>query len=171
MKRAKRRVRVARRQALLAEVSQRAAMRGLADALAEEDRSSILAERSRELTRTYGGRSQAQDAGALQQNARFAGALASLAGNAEAARADARQQAEWQAQALGQAQTRARLQSERFENAVSAFRAERDGREFDLSSSAFDARTGRRSGGLARALHKNGRPSPEDENPNLRTVS
>ena len=136
MKKEKRRVRVARRQALLADVSQRAAMRGLADALAEETRSASLAERSRALTQTYGGLSQALDGAGLEHNARFAGALATLASDAEAARADAVQQSDWQAQALGEAQARSRRQSERLEDAVAAYKGARERRDHDPAQAA-----------------------------------
>lgn len=121
MKRERRRVRVAKRQKLLAEVSQRAAMRGLADALAEEYRSAALAERSRALVKSYSDRSHAVDGASVQHTVAFSGALASLASDAEAARADASQQREWQAQALGHAQARARRLSERFDEALSAY--------------------------------------------------
>ncbi|MEM7701665.1 MAG: hypothetical protein AAF251_06975 [Pseudomonadota bacterium] len=126
MKQERRRVRVARRQALLADVSQRAAMRGLADALAEENRSASLAERSRALTLTYGGRSHASDGARLEHSARFAGALAVIAQNAEAACADAKQQSEWQAEALNQAQTRARRYAERLAEAIAAYQYARE---------------------------------------------
>lgn len=129
MNREERRVRVLKRQALLAQVSQRAAMRGLADALAEETRSATLAERSRDLTRVYGGRSRARDGAALEHATRFAGALAAVAQDARAALADAEQQTAWQVEALGQAQSRARRNAERLAEAVSAYQAAREQRE------------------------------------------
>ena len=134
MTREKRRVRLAKRQALLAEVSQRAAMRGLADALAEEARSASLAERSRALVAGYGGRAASSDGDAVQHAVAFTGALAAIAKDADAARADAMQQSAWQAQELGQAQTRARRQSERLNEALAAYKEARDARESDPST-------------------------------------
>lgn len=166
MKREKRAVRVARRQALLAEVSQSAAMRALADALAEEKRSAALAQRSRTLTSAYGGRSQAGDGATLAQTARFAGALAKLAADAEAARADALAQSQWQSEALGQAQTRARRQSERLESARVAFQSAQDRRENDPSMTAPSKSSAKSSGkGLARLVQSKGEGEPEDPSP------
>ncbi|MEM7689033.1 MAG: hypothetical protein AAF291_08415 [Pseudomonadota bacterium] len=155
MKREKRRVRLARRQMLLADVSQRAAMRGLADALVEENRSAALAERSRALTSAYGGRSQASDGAALSHTARFAGAIAHLATDAEAARDDAQAQARWQAETLGQAQTRARLQSERLEGALAAYRSARERREHDPSNTPSHK-------SLARVMHSETHDTTQD---------
>lgn len=149
MKREERRVRLARRQALLAEVSQRAAMRSMADALAQEHRSAALAEHTKTLITAYGGRSNATDGASLAHNARFAASLASLAQNAEAARNDAAQQAVWQARALEQAQTRARRQSERLESAVTAFRAAQERR-------AHDPSIGAAANSLARLMQSSG---------------
>jgi len=136
MKREQRRLRLARRQALLADVSERAAMRSLADALHEEARSDTLAQRSRDLVTAYGGRSQAQDGAGLAETGRFSAALGTLAHDAEQARADASQQAQWQAQALGEAQTRARRQAERLDDAHTALRAAREKREHEASATA-----------------------------------
>lgn len=136
MKREERRVKLARRQVMLAEVSQRAAMRSLADALSEEARSDTLARRSRELAAHYGGRAQGTDGAALAQNGRFAAALGSLAKNAQDALADASQQASWQVEALGKAQTRARRHSERLDTAMAAYRAAQDKRDTEPLLSA-----------------------------------
>ncbi|MEO0872373.1 MAG: hypothetical protein AAFY19_10550 [Pseudomonadota bacterium] len=136
MKREQRRLRLARRQALLADVSQRAAMRSLADALVEEARSDTLAQRSRDLVTAYGGRSQAQDGAGLAEAGRFSAALGSLAHDAEQARADASEQAQWQAQALGEAQTRAQRQAERLDDARAALRDAREKREHQASAAA-----------------------------------
>lgn len=121
MKREARRLKLARRQALLAEVSQRAAMLSLANALAEEARSETLASRSRDLVKIYEGKVAAQDAGSLAHKGQFAVAIGRLAHDAEQARADASQQALWQVEALGQAQTRARRQSEHLEQAQAVY--------------------------------------------------
>ena len=163
MKRERRRLRLAKRQALLAEVSQRAAMRGLADALVQESRSAALAQRSRTLTRTYGGLAQAQDGASLHQSVPFAGALSSLATDAEAASADAAQQAEWQAQALGQAQSRARRQSEKLGDAVAAYKAAREKRDQDPALAARKTARTRDDRRLAHFVHSESAPSPHTD--------
>ncbi|MEM9311600.1 MAG: hypothetical protein AAGA34_09140 [Pseudomonadota bacterium] len=166
MKREARRLSLARRQTLLAEVSHRAAMLSLANALAEEARSQTLAERSRDLVRAYGGRSQANDGEALSQTGRFAAALGSLAHDAEQARADASQQATWHVEALGQAQTKARRQSERLEEARAAYQDAKERRlEEPHTGRAFaDPRR------LARDVHSNEPDPPSAENGHARTA-
>ncbi|MEO0589871.1 MAG: hypothetical protein AAFZ11_04840 [Pseudomonadota bacterium] len=160
MKREQRRLRLARRQALLADVSQRAAMRSLADALLQETRSDTLAQRSRELITAYGARSPAKDGAGLTEAGRFSAALGNLAHDAQQALADAAQQAQWQAKALGQAQTRARRQAERLEDARAAFEAAREKRQNDASASASPIRVR----GLARNLQNEDRvPESGDE--------
>ncbi|MEM1196376.1 MAG: hypothetical protein AAGH57_09760 [Pseudomonadota bacterium] len=129
MKREKRRLALARRQVLLAEVSERAAMLSLATALAEETRSATLAQRSRDLAKAYGGRPDARDGGALGQSGRFSAALGSLAHDAEQARDDASQQAAWHVEALGKAKTKARRQSERLEEARAALEQAQERRQ------------------------------------------
>ncbi|MEM6858476.1 MAG: hypothetical protein AAF559_11445 [Pseudomonadota bacterium] len=155
MKRERRRLRLARRQALLADVSARAAMRSLANALHEEARSDALAQRSRDLVTAYGERPQAQDGAGLAEAGRFSAALGSLAHDAEQARADASQQAQWQAQALSEAQTRARRQAERLDDARAALHEAREKREHQATVAASASATR----GLARNLHRDGRAS------------
>lgn len=128
MTREKRRLRLAQRQHLLAQVSQRTAMRSLADALAEEARSATLAQRSRDLAAAYATRKGISDGAALAQTAQFAAALGTLANTAEKARADAGLQAAWQIEALGAAQTRAQRQSERLDQAHAELAAVQDRR-------------------------------------------
>ncbi len=159
MKREKRRVRLAKRQAMLADVSQRTAMRGLADALAEEDRSVALAQRSRALLQTNQGRSLAGKGDALSHAVAFTGALASLASDAEAAKADAVQQSEWQAQALGQAQTRARRHSERLDEAKAAYQTARERRESPPMAEPSAAQSQR----LARLMQSETQETPRDK--------
>lgn len=101
MKREQRRLRLARRQNLIAQVGQRSAMRALADALSEEARSDALAKRSLDLARHYGEASEVRDGADLTHKGQFAAALGTLKAQAEQARADAAQQAQWQADALG----------------------------------------------------------------------
>lgn len=153
----KRRLRLAQRQALLAQVSQRAAMRSVADALSEETRSATLAERSRELVRVYGGRSQAADGAGLAQTGSFAVALGALAQDAEKGRADASEQTAWQMEALGKAQDRARRQSDRLESAKAQYRAARERR---LAANAPPPA----KAGLARKVHR-----PDETETSLRS--
>ena len=163
MNREKRRVRLARRQAMLAEARQRAAMRGLADALAEENRSDGLARRSRALVANYSGRAQLADGEALHQAVAFTGGLASLARDANAAQEDAGRQAQWQAQALGEAQTRAKRQSERLAEALAVYSTARERRERDPTYAVSN----RPAAGLAQLVqsdahsskHRSARPS------------
>lgn len=157
MTREQRRLRLAQRQHLLAEVSQNAAMRALADALAQENRSAALARRSRELAQGYGARGGICDGGALAQVVRFAAALATLSGQAEQARADASAQANWQLDALGTAQTRARRQSDRLAQAYAELATLREQRALEEEA----AQTLRK--GLAHNLHdplQNQSPDP-----------
>ncbi len=136
MKREQRRLRLARRQNLIAQVGQRSAMRALADALSEEARSDALAKRSLDLARHYGEASEVRDGADLTHKGQFAAALGTLKAQAEQARADAAQQAQWQADALGQASTRADRQRERVEAAyaeLQAAKAQRE-REMDVKS-------------------------------------
>jgi len=131
--REKRRLKLAQRQALLAQVSQRTAMRALADAVSEEGRSESLAARSRDLVRRYSAADRSGDAQmpaeTLAQTGAFTAALAGLASDAEQSRADAAQQAQWQADALGKAQVKANRHAERLTKAradLEAIKARRD---------------------------------------------
>ena len=117
MTREQRRLRLARRQALLADVSHKAAIRSLADAVSQEARCTTLAERSRALLETYKRQGGSVDGAALAQSARFLAAFGNLSDDANKAQADARAQLAWQLEALGQAQDRAQRQSERVETA------------------------------------------------------
>ena len=128
MNREERRLRLARRRKVLAEVGQRAAMQSLAEALAQERRSAEVAGRSEELMRAYGGRSDAADAGALSQAARFSNALGLLARDAQRSLADASAQAIWEREALAKAQTRAERQEERLQRAEADMRAHKERR-------------------------------------------
>lgn len=132
----KRRLRLARRQALLAQVSQRSAMRSLAMAVAEQGRSEALARRSHDLAHRYGHRVVTTDGEALAQAGIFAAALGTLATQAEQARADAVQQADWQAQSLGKVQTKAARQKERLAKAQSDFEAARARRDTETGFAA-----------------------------------
>ena len=93
----------------------------------------------------------------------FTGGLASLARDADAAQEDAGRQAQWQAQALGEAQTRAKRQSERLAEALAAYGTARERRESDPTYAAST----RPAAGLAQVVqsdahsskHRSARPS------------
>ena len=99
-------------------------MTALADAVTDEARSSDLAARSRDLLNEYSRRSadySGRPTGAsLRENAGFVGRLQVVAGQAEQARNDASDQAQWQAQSLAAAEIR----SARFEERMIAARRE-----------------------------------------------
>jgi len=128
MKREARRVRLARRQVLLARVSERTAMRSLAEALSEADRSEAIAVRSKALFEDYGARCGGGDGASLADLGRFSGALAALERDASKARDDAAQQASWQARTLSEAQTTAQRHNERLEKALGDYDRAREQR-------------------------------------------
>lgn len=117
MKRERRKLALAQRQLLMARLSEREAMRALAGALGEEDRSAALEERSRELAQDYSVRAYMADTAPLVDeiatNARFTASLNTLAGQAGKARADAADQLRWQSDALGAAKTKVQRLEER----------------------------------------------------------
>ncbi len=154
MKREKHRLRLARRQSLIAQVGQRTAMRALADALSEEARSEALAQRSRDLLRHYANINRARDGAGLAQSGQFAAALGTLSVQAEQARDDAQQQAQWQADALGKASTRADRQKERVEAAYAELQAAKAQRAGDIPVKARTVHRGADGGGLARKLQR-----------------
>ncbi|MEE4287953.1 MAG: hypothetical protein V2J14_01170 [Erythrobacter sp.] len=131
MKREGRRIALVRRQAMLARLGERAAMRALADALGEAARSEALAVRSRGLLEASGSPDRMHDAAALVETRRFAGALARLAREADQARNDADRQAAWQAGALAAARTKADRLAERLEAARASDRLTRERREIE----------------------------------------
>ncbi|MGB3471835.1 MAG: hypothetical protein WBA51_13520 [Erythrobacter sp.] len=119
----------------MAQISQRTAMRALADAVSEEGRSESLAVRSRDLVRHYSPAERSGDAQMLAQTLAQAGAftaaLAALASDAEKSRADAAQQAQWQADALGKAQVKANRHEERLTKARTELEASKARRDLD----------------------------------------
>ena len=133
MTRDERRLKVVQRQLTLARVGQREAMVSLADALAREQRSAQLADRSEALAADYARRAAGAEDGAraetLTQLGRFTGALGKLSREASEARADAGQQAQWQMEALGKAQTRARRLEEHEKASQAKIRAQQAERE------------------------------------------
>ncbi len=123
MNREQRKLRLARRQAMLATLGEREAMHALATAIDEEARSAALKQRSQSLANDYSRRTASGegpgDAADLANLSRFTAALGMLARDAGRAHADAADQARWQADALAAAQSRAR----RLEDHVDAARA------------------------------------------------
>ncbi|QFT76709.1 hypothetical protein [Erythrobacter sp. THAF29] len=104
--RERRRLALVKRQKVLANVARREAMGALAGAIGVEARSAALAEKSKALSRQYRadpGQSEGDEVRAL---AKFAGALADIAKEADCARVDAGRQAEMRQQALAAAETR-----------------------------------------------------------------
>lgn len=105
-----RRLKIAQRQLLLAQIARREARYGLANALSEEERSGQIHDRSRRLLDEYAKRIVEHDAGSLSQglqsNLAFVRSLQEMADNAQGAHKDARDQAQWQMRALGAAEAR-----------------------------------------------------------------
>lgn len=116
-----RRLALIRRQALIATVARRQALRGLADALEAEARSHALAARSRALVASSAPQPGATVGAVLAARAGFTAALAQLAGTADAAAGDATRQSEWQAESFAAAETRSRRLAEREAEARAAF--------------------------------------------------
>ena len=92
-------------------------MAGLADAVAEEDRTASLARRSRDLFEEYARSRQEMDAVGLRDQAAFVRALSGIARQAEDALQDASDQAKWQARTLAAAEARASRSQEQLDDA------------------------------------------------------
>lgn len=143
--RERRRLALASRQLMLAQIARRAAMGALADAVEEEARSAAVSERSRALLSAYGARGADGDAASFRNHAAFLHSLQAISQKAEQARQDASDQARWQLQTLAAAETRADRLEERREQAQRALRAVLDRREQPLPK------------GMARKLQSSGR--------------
>lgn len=124
-----RRLALFQRQALLAKVARRQALRALADALAAEERSEALAARSRQLVAASAPQPGAMAAEVFAARAAFTASLVQLADTAAAAAGDAARQSAWQAETLAQIETRARRLAEREAEARAALDAVRARRE------------------------------------------
>lgn len=143
--RERRRLALANRQAMIARLGQRQAMRSLAEALGEEQRSHNLAERSRVLVAVSGVKPGEVAADTLAARTAFTAGLAGIAANAAGVADDAARQAAWQAEALAQAENRLK----RLEERESAARQALD--------KALANREGTDIPGLARKLHRGSR--------------
>lgn len=145
-----RRLKIAQRQLLLAQIARREARYGLANALAEEERSGQIQKRSRALLDEYAMRIQAHDGGSISQglkaNLAFVHSLQEMADNANSAHKDARDQAQWQIVELGAAEARMDAHQTRVDEEKRSLADLRSRRDIppDLTGSA----------GMARKLHK-----------------
>ncbi|MFU7529342.1 hypothetical protein [Qipengyuania sp. ASV99] len=126
---AKRRLTLASRQLTLAKIARRDAMAALANAVSEAARSEVLAQRSHELMRDYGGRPASSTGAGLRQESGFVRRLQEVAQQADQARKDTDLQAQWQAQSLAAAETRATRFEERMEAARRDIEARKANRE------------------------------------------
>lgn len=112
-----RRLKIARRQLMLAQIARREARFALASALTEEERSSQIENRARDLLREYEKRAAKSDvmsqSHTLQANLAFVRSLQMMADNAGEAHKDAKDQSAWQMQALAKAETRLDAQETR----------------------------------------------------------
>lgn len=124
-----RRLALIERQVLMAKVARRQALRGLADALAAEERSALLAARSRQLATASAPQPGATSGAALAARAGFAAGLTQLAVTAAEAAGDAARQSAWASETLAAAETRAKRLAEREVEARAALDAVKAKRE------------------------------------------
>lgn len=133
-------------------------MTSLASTLDEEAKSASLAERSREMAREYGQRAVTGIAADLHQLSALASGLASLAADADDARYDARQQAEWQVATLAETENRLKRLEERATEVRRAVRQAHDDREQAHAQGA--------QSGMARNLLSSSRTQDRDQSRN-----
>lgn len=95
---------------MLAQIARREARFALANAIGEEERSANIHARAQDLLREYekrvAGVGVSSQSDTLQANLAFVRSLQTMAQGAGEAHKDARDQAQWQMQALAQAETR-----------------------------------------------------------------
>lgn len=156
--RERRRLKLIKRQAVLAQIAQREAMTSLASTLDELAKSASLADRTRSLARDYSARQTSAEAVELRQLQSLAAGLADLAVDAEQAQSDARRQADWQTETLADAENRLKKLKEHADEALQAVRRAEAARTQPLP----EARTGR----MARKLHND---AQSQEHANSRT--
>lgn len=132
--REKRRLKLMKRQATLAKIARREAMMSLAGTLDEESKSAALAKRSRELASDYGQRPVIGLAADLYQLSTIAGGLAILAKEAESARKDAREQADWQIGELARSEERLKRLEQRAKQAQQALKQANSDRNAPIAS-------------------------------------
>ncbi|MEE4201617.1 hypothetical protein [Erythrobacter sp.] len=119
-------VRLARRQLLLAQSGRREAMAALADALGEERRSDDLAQRARELCQAYGVRSGSGADMPFAYTQRFVQALGQVACDADRSHREARTRSQHRTTQLAAANERTRIIEDRHAAACREARAEAD---------------------------------------------
>ena len=138
--RERRKLALAKHQLLIAKIARREAMSALARTLDEEQQSAKLAQKSRELAKAYQTGTSATDVQALIVRAKFASQLTDLAKDADRARADAGEQAQFHREALSQSEAR----EDRLEDYAKAAKRDLDRR--------LEAREAPMTGKLARRL-------------------
>lgn len=128
-----RRLKIAKRQKMLAQIAQREARFALAGALAEEDRSGQISERARTLLHEYErrivGAPSDSHSQTLQSNLAFVRTLQTMVENAQEAHNDTRDQTHWQMQTLARAEARLSAHKTRTseeQRALDNLRARRD---------------------------------------------
>lgn len=124
-----RRLALLKRQALIADVARKQALRALAEALDAERRSAALAGRAGALVAASAPGEGATTGAALRARAGFTAGLAQLALEAGDAAQDAARQSAWASDSLARAETRARRIAEQVEEARGALAAARVRRE------------------------------------------
>ncbi len=124
-----RRLALLERQRLIADVSRKQALRGLAEALESEARSHALAERSQRLVSVSAPGAGTTTGAALQSRAAFTAGLAQLAAHAGDSARDASRQSAWATETLAMAETRARRLAELTTEARAALVAAKERRE------------------------------------------
>jgi hypothetical protein len=153
----KRRLKIVRRQLMMAQIARREARYALANALGEEERSQRVYGRTQDLLREYERRlidaEAASQSHSLTRNLAFVRSLQSMADEAGQAHKDARDQAQWQMQALAKAETRLEAQETRESEERRALRAQKERRELPPELTGTSS--------MARKLHNGGHTGEE----------
>ena len=128
-----RRLKIAKRQLLLAQIARREARLALANAIAEEERSAAIQGRANDLLNEYARRNgdpgKVHLGGSLSSDLAFIHSLQRMSHSAGQAHADAREQAEFQMRTLAAAETRMSAHEERVASESRALVQLRDRRE------------------------------------------
>jgi hypothetical protein len=132
-----RRLALIERQAMIAGVARKQALRALAEAMEAEARSHALAARSRALVGASAPVPGETTGAVLGGRAAFTASLARLAATARDAAADAARQSVWQADTLARVETRSKRLAEREAEARAALDAARARREQAHEASAM----------------------------------
>lgn len=131
--REKKRLKLAKRQLMLAQIARREARFALANAIGEEERSGKIHARANALLSEYEKRlcapDQASHSHILQANLTFVRSLQSMADDAGQAHRDAKDQSQWQMQSLARQESRLDNAQERFGQERRAMESLREKRE------------------------------------------